>query len=120
MKQGYLLLASERRVIQVSFDDELDAIQQVLGCRAIEHGTTFHTEDRLLITGGELDHVASDMFWLAGVPFPFTGNGLLVGTDPTTGDIGDRPVMGIDEFRRLVMFPRLSDVGISALLRMAH
>ena len=74
MKQGYLVLASERRVLNVVFNDELDAIQQVLGCTAIEHGTTFHTEDQLLITGDELNGAPIDRFWVAGVPFPFAGN----------------------------------------------
>ena len=87
------------------FEDELDAIQQVLGCTAIEHGTTFHTEDQLLINGYELNGAPTDRFWVAGVPFPFAGNALLVGIDPATGDIADRAVMGIDEFRRLVTFP---------------
>jgi hypothetical protein len=108
MKQGYLVLASERRVLDIMFGDELDAIQQVLGCVTSEHGTTLHTEDQLLI-GGQLDHAAIDRCWVAGVPFPFGGNAVLVGIDPATGDIADRPVMGIDEFRRLVMFSRSSD-----------
>jgi hypothetical protein len=109
MKQGYLLLACGRRVFEVSFNDEPDAIQQVLGCVTIGHGTTFHSEDQLLITGDELDHTAINRFWVAGVPFAFAGNAVLVGTDPATGDIADRPVMGIDEFRRLVMFSGPSD-----------
>jgi hypothetical protein len=104
MMQGYLVLATERCVINIMFADELDAIQEVLGCTAIRHGTTLHTEDQLLITGDELDHTATDRFWVAGVPFPFAGNAALVGIDPDTGEIADRPVMGIDEFQRLVMF----------------
>ena len=55
MKQGYLILACERRVLNVVFNDDLDAIQQALGCTTIEHGTTFHTEDQLLISGDELN-----------------------------------------------------------------
>jgi hypothetical protein len=43
------------------------------------------------------------------VPFSFSGNVLLLGTDPATGDIADVPVMLIDEFRRLLMFFRSSD-----------
>jgi hypothetical protein len=104
MKLGYLVLASERRVLNINFSDELDAIQQVLGCVTIEHGTTFHTEDQVLITGDELNGASTDLFCVAGVPFPFVGNAVLVGTDPATGNIADRPVMGIDEFRRLVTF----------------
>jgi hypothetical protein len=84
MKQGYLIIASERRVLNVVFSDELDAIQQVLGCAASGHGTTFHTEDQLLITGDELDHTAIDRVWVAGVPFhgdrgvPTAGDVLLI------------------------------------------
>jgi hypothetical protein len=104
MKQGYLLLAAERHVLNIMFGDKLDTIQQVLGCTAIEHATTFHSEDQLLINGDDLDRAEIDWFWVAGVPFPFAGNALLVGIDPATADIADRPVMGIDEFRRLVMF----------------
>ncbi len=109
MKQGYFVLVSERRVLNVGFNDALDAIQQVLGCTVIEHGTTFHTEDQLLFAGDELRGAPIDQFWVAGVPFPFSGDALLVGTDLKTGDTADRPVMGIDEFRRLLTFSRSSD-----------
>ena len=53
MKQAYLLLASERRVLNVVLDDDLDAIQRALGYQTIEHGTTFQTEDQLIISGDE-------------------------------------------------------------------
>jgi hypothetical protein len=41
---------------------------------------------------------------VAGVPFPFGGNGVLVGTNPFDGGIADSPLMTIDEFRRLITF----------------
>ncbi len=63
-----------------------------------------HTEDQLLISGDELNGAPIDRFWVAGVPFPFSGNALLVGIDPSTGDTANQPVMAIDEFRRLAMF----------------
>ena len=109
MKQGYLVLACERRVIAVTFSDEFDTIQQVLGCTAIEHGTTLQTEDQLLITGDELNGTAIDEFWVTGVPFPFAGNAVLVGIGPATGETADHPAMEIDEFRRLVVFSGFSD-----------
>jgi hypothetical protein len=109
MMQCYLIVSSERRVLNVMLGDEPDAIHQALGCTAIEHGTTLQAEDQLLIAADELDRAASDLFHVAGVPFPFFGNGLLVGIDPTTGDIADRPKLAIDEFQRLVMFSRSSD-----------
>jgi hypothetical protein len=63
-----------------------------------------HIDDRLLISGDEVDPAASDRFWVAGVPFPFPGNALLVGIDPKTSDAVDQPAMeGIDEFLRPVM-----------------
>lgn len=71
MKQGYLIIASERRVLNVVLNDDLHAIQQVLGCTAIEHGTTFHTEDQLLIPSDKLGGAPTDRFWVAGVPIPF-------------------------------------------------
>ena len=71
MKQAYLVLASERRVLNVELDDDLDAIQRVIGCQTIEHGTTFQTEDQLIIGGDELGGVPQDRFWVCGVPFPF-------------------------------------------------
>lgn len=55
------------------------------------HGTTLHAEDQLLITGDKLNGATISRFWLAGVPFPFPGDGLLVGTDATTGQTGDHP-----------------------------
>jgi hypothetical protein len=103
MKQGYLIIASERRVLNVVFNDALGSIPQVLGCTAIEHGT-FRTEDQLLISGDELNDAPIDQFWVAGVPFAFVGSGLLVGIDPGTGDTANQPVTAIDEFRRLVTF----------------
>ena len=86
MKQAYLLLASERRVLDVVLEDDLDAIQRAIGYQTIEHGTTFQTEDQLIVSGDELGGVPQDRFWAAGVPFSFHGNALLVGIDPLTGD----------------------------------
>jgi hypothetical protein len=45
-KQGHFVVASQRRGLKVVFNGDLDPIQQVLGCTAIEHGTTFHTQDQ--------------------------------------------------------------------------
>jgi hypothetical protein len=103
-KQAYLLLAFERRVLGVVLDDDPEAIQRAIGYQTIEHGTTFQTEDQLIIGADELGGVPQDRFWAAGVPFAFQGNALLVGVDLTTGDIADRPVMSIDEFERLITF----------------
>ena len=104
MKQAYLVLASEWRVLNVALEDDLDAIQRAVGYQTIEHGTTFQTEDHLIIGGDELGGVPQDRFWPAGVPLPFSGNAILVGVDLTTGDTADRPVMSIDEFGRLITF----------------
>ena len=104
MRQAYLLLASERRVIDVVLTDDLDAIHRAIGYQTIEHGTTFQTEDQLIIGGDELGGVPQDRFWAAGVPFAFHGNALLVGIDPQTGDTASRPEMTIDEFQRLITF----------------
>ena len=98
MKQAYLLLASERRVLNVVLDDDLDAIQRAIGYQTIEHGTTFQTEDQLIIGGDELGGVPKDRFWAAGVPFAFHGNALLVGIDPLTGDTARSPA---DDDRRI-------------------
>ena len=104
MKQTYLLLASERRTLNVVVDDGPDAIRRALGYQTIEHGTTFQTEDQLIIGGDELGGAPADRFWAAGVPFAFHGNALLVGIDPLTGDTASRPQMTIDEFQRLITF----------------
>lgn len=111
MKHAYLVLASERRVLNVVFDDAADAIHRAIGCRSVEHGTTFHTEDQHLITGDELGGVSQDQFWVAGVPFPFHWNAMLVGIDPLTGNTASRPIMAIDEFQRMIRFAVASDVG---------
>jgi hypothetical protein len=103
MKVGYLVLASERRVLGIALDTDSLAIQQALGCQIIEHGTTFHTEDQLFVSG-ERTHTLECRFMVAGVPFYFGGNGVLVGTDPCDSGIADSPVMTIDEFRRLITF----------------
>ena len=91
MATGYLVLASERRVLIVEFDsDDQHAIERTIGTATVEHGTTFWTEDQLIRGYDEQDGAPDDQFWVTGVPFPFCGNGLLVGTDPATGDIAER------------------------------
>jgi hypothetical protein len=110
-KKAYLVLASEWRVLNVALEDDLDAIQRAIEYQTIEHGTTFQTEDQLIIGGDELGGVPQDRFWAAGVPFPFSGNAILVGADLTTGDLADRPVMSIDEFQRLITFGTQSHDG---------
>jgi hypothetical protein len=67
-----------------------------------EHGTTFQTEDQLIISGADLGGVPQDRFWAAGLAF--RGNALLVGYLPLSGDIASRPQRTIDEFRRLITF----------------
>ena len=109
MPSGYLVLASERCVLSVMFDD--DAIQQTIGCSKAEHGTTFHTEDQLLIGGDELGELPAHRLHARGVPFPFVGNALLVGTDPVDGSIADRPTMMIDDFRSIISFVTRAEVG---------
>jgi hypothetical protein len=100
MPLGYLVLASERRALSVKFDD--DAIQQTIGRQTVEHGTTFASEDQLLINGNELPGMPAHQFYARGVPFPFVGNALLVGTEPIDGSIADHPTLTIDEFRLMI------------------
>ncbi|MFZ0021550.1 MAG: hypothetical protein WAL10_29915 [Acetobacteraceae bacterium] len=104
MKQAYFVLASERRVLNVLDDDDPNAIQRTIGYQDIEHGTTFQTEDQLIVRADELRGVPQDRFWAAGVPFVFHGNALLVGIDHQIGYTASRPQMTIDEFRRLITF----------------
>src|ERR1700760_1258601 len=101
MKIGYLVLASERRLLTIVLEDDLGSVQQAIGCQAIEHATTFSTEDQLLIDADGMDHSREDTFTVVGDPFAFLGNALLVGTDQITGDIADQPVMSLDELTRL-------------------
>jgi hypothetical protein len=102
MPSGYLVLASERRVLAVTFDNDLHAIQRTIGCQTIEHGTTFATEDQLIITGDEAEHMPKHWFNVAGVPFPLSGVALLIGVNQSDGDTADHPAMSIDEFRTLI------------------
>jgi hypothetical protein len=106
MPVGYLVLTSERRVLSVVFDG--DAIHQTIGSSTIAHGTTFHTEDELIINIGEIDDWMA--FKVQGVPFPFRGNPLLVGTNPDNGGTADYPRMSLYEFRRLITF--VTKVGV--------
>jgi hypothetical protein len=116
MPTGYLVLASERRVLVVRFDNELGAIQQTIGCQTFEHGTTLGTEDQLLVNGDELDHMPVYWFRVAGVPFPISGNALLVGVNQFDGDTAERPAMSIDEFRRLITFLDRVDIKRSMMM----
>jgi hypothetical protein len=76
MPTGYLVLASEQRVIEVTFDNEPPAIQQAIGCQTCEHGTTFGTEDQLLVNGNLVAEMPAHRFYASGEPFPFVGNAL--------------------------------------------
>ena len=116
MKYGYLVLASARRVLNVVLGDDTDAIRHTIGCWSIEHGTTLASEDQLIIDGSELDGVPDDRFWVVGVPFPFCGNGLLIGTDPISSDTADAPAMELEEFRRLVSFTSQTGVRRAAAM----
>jgi hypothetical protein len=104
MSPGYLVLAAEQRVLGVTFDSGLDAVQRAIGCQSIEHGTTFCTEDQLIINGDETDQMPEHWFRVVGVPFPFYGNALLVGINPLDGETAEQPAMSIDELRRLISF----------------
>ena len=117
MAIGYLVLASERRVIIVQFDGgDQHGIERTIGTTTVEHGTTLWTEDQLIIGYDEQDAAPGDQFWVAGVPFPFYGSGLLVGTDPMTGDTAERPALELDEFRRLVSFTSHTGVRRAAVM----
>lgn len=118
MPLGYLVLASERRVLSVTFDD--DSIHQTIGYSTVEHGTTFATEDQLLINGDELPEIPAHRFYARGVPFPFVGNALLIGTEPIDGNVADRPVMTIDDFRLMISFGGNPEVKRSCRRRKAY
>ena len=80
MKYGYLVLASSRRVLNVVLGDDTDAIRHTIGCRSIESmARLLRAKTSLIIDGGDLDGVPNDRFWVAGVPFPFSGNATLSG-----------------------------------------
>ena len=97
-------------MIIVEFDnDDHYSIERTIGTATVEHGTTFYTEDQLIVGYDEQDGTPDDQFWVAGVPFPFRRNGLLIGTDPATGDIAKRPVMSIYEFTRMISFAASSE-----------
>jgi hypothetical protein len=87
MPSGYLVLASERRVLRITFDNEPHAIQQAIGCGTVAHGTTLASEDQLRINGDEVAGIPAHRYLACGMPFPFVGNGLLVGSDPIDGSI---------------------------------
>ena len=116
MKYGYLILVSERRLLDVLLGDDTDAIRHTIGCEIVEHGTTLASEDQLLIDGDEWHGAPDARFWVTGVPFPFTGNAILIGIDPQTGDTADRPTKELDEFRRLVSFTSHTGVRRAAVM----
>ena len=104
MKQAYLLLASERRVLNVVLDDDPDAIQRAIGTRLSNTAPRSKLRTSLLSAATNSAVSPRIRFWAAGVPFSFHGNALLVGIDPLTGDTASRPQMTIDEFQRLITF----------------
>ena len=105
MEQAYLLLAFERRVLNVVLDDDPDAIQRAIGYQTVKHSTTFQTEDQLIVSADEFGGAPSDQFWVVGVPFPVqAAMQSWSASIRLTGDTADRPVMSIDEFGRLITF----------------
>lgn len=110
MAKGYLVLPCLRRVIIVQFDsDDHYSIERTIGTATVAHGTTFYTEDQLVVGYDEQNGAPHDPFWVTGVPFGFFGTGLLVGADPATGEIAKRPVMSIHEFTRMISFAASSE-----------
>ena len=103
MITAYLVMPSQRRIIPVAISSDID-VCAAIDCGDFEHGTTFATEDQLIVNGDELEALPEDQFWVAGVPFRFVGNAVLIGIRPADGDIADMPTMTIDEFRGLVTF----------------
>ncbi len=117
MKYGYLILASEQRLLNVMLDNDTDAIRHTIGCQIVEHGTTFSNEDQLFVCCDESNGGPDDEFWVAGVPFSFSGNAILIGIDPQTGDAADRPAMELVEFLRLVSFISHTSVRRAAVMK---
>jgi len=109
MPSGYHVLAFERRVLSVMFDD--DAIHRAIGCQTVAHGTTLHTEDQLLISGDEFADMPAHHFYARGVPFPFAGNALFADAEPIDGSIADRSLLSIDEFRSMISFATQVEVS---------
>ena len=69
MAIGYLVLASERRVIIVEFDrDDQHAMERTIGTATMEHGTTFWTEDQFLVDA-EPSNDTTVHYRVQGVPF---------------------------------------------------
>jgi hypothetical protein len=108
MPSGYLVLTSERRLLCVAFDDDVCAVQHTIGSQSVEHGTTFPTEDQLFVDADQ-DRPPEPCFWVSGVPFPFTGNALLIGINPRNGKIADQPVISLHEFSRLIAVATRTD-----------
>ena len=82
-----------------------------------------HFTSKLLITGGKFNGAPVNRFWLAGGKIPYSGNGLLVGTNLMTGDTADHPAMAIDQFRDVLRWsninsgrlPRHADVFLAGI-----
>jgi hypothetical protein len=109
MKLGYLILASERRIIATQVDCIAD-IRNAIGCRTIEGGTTFAYDDHLLVNGDQVDKIPEHWFWVQGVPFPFSDNALLIGVSPLDGSTLEHPVMTIEEFRSAITFAARAEI----------
>jgi hypothetical protein len=109
MAVGYLVVPAERRVLCIALDGQPGKIEHAIGCQIAEHGTTFHTEDQLFVDGDEAGYLPEHRFMVAGVPFTFAGNAVLVGIDPLDDESVDRPMMTIDAFRRLITFAVQAD-----------
>ena len=89
------MLSREQRVLSTIFDHVPYGIGRAIDSKIVEHGTTFCTEDQLFVCGDEADQMAEHWFTAAGVPFPFCGNALLVGINPSDSQTADHAIYDV-------------------------
>jgi len=106
MQHGYLILASLRRVLPITYDghNEVNDMLDLLECSTLAHAFTFDTLDSLW-AGDDVRHEMPE-HWLhvRGMPVPIPDCALLVGALPTDDGTGSRPVMTIGEFQSIITF----------------
>ena len=110
MIEGYLVIASEQRIVPISFVHMAYIYGAVLS-PLIEWAHEYGNEDTLAV--GHSDEVDTFEHWfcLRGIPCGFAGNGVLLGFWPGGVECREKPLMPLEKFKSQVVFARRDEIA---------
>ena len=109
MKNKAILIDAKNREIREVEVDGLKDIYRELGVQLIQVGTYLANEDVVYVDEEGLYGDTSAWFVIEGGHQPFVGNGLVIGTNPRTGEDVDA-VATVEDIKSKVKFLGLGEV----------